>query len=87
VLIWVDPYEGSEEKFQEVLVDGVGLPVIAISSRATRFPTIQVPDAGELSAYVQMAAGWNVLVEVGLNLGINVDKPERARKVGNEFVE
>jgi glucosamine--fructose-6-phosphate aminotransferase (isomerizing) len=32
-----------------------------------------------------MAAGWNVLVEVGLKLGINIDKPERARKVGNEY--
>jgi glucosamine--fructose-6-phosphate aminotransferase (isomerizing) len=87
ILIWVDPYEGSESKFQEVLVEGVGLPVIAISSRSTRFPTIQIPDAGVLSGYVQMAAGWNILVEVGLQLGINIDKPERARKVGNEFVE
>ena len=34
---------------------------------------------------VQLAAGWNLLVEAGLKLGINIDKPERARKVGNEF--
>ena len=33
-----------------------------------------------------MAAGWNLLVEVGMQLGINLDKPQRARKVGNEFV-
>jgi glucosamine--fructose-6-phosphate aminotransferase (isomerizing) len=32
-----------------------------------------------------MAAGWNVLVEAGLALGVNLDKPLRARKVGNEF--
>ena len=85
VVIWIDPYEGSEEKFEEVLVQGVGLKIVAISTRSTRFPTIQIPDAGDLSGYVQMAAGWNILVEVGLRLGINVDKPERARKVGNEF--
>ncbi|MFT5328835.1 MAG: glucosamine--fructose-6-phosphate aminotransferase (isomerizing), partial [Planctomycetaceae bacterium] len=30
---------------------------------------------------------WNVLVEVGIALGIDLDKPERARKVGNEFVD
>ncbi len=85
VVIWLDPYEGSEEKFEQVLVQGVGMTVIAVASRPTRFPTIQIPDAGDLSGYVQMAAGWNILVEVGLRLGVNLDKPERARKVGNEF--
>jgi glucosamine--fructose-6-phosphate aminotransferase (isomerizing) len=85
VVIWIDPYQDSEAKFEEVLGQGVGLKIIAIADRPTRFPTIQIPAAGDLSGYVQMAAGWNVLVEVGLKLGINVDKPERARKVGNEF--
>jgi glucosamine--fructose-6-phosphate aminotransferase (isomerizing) len=86
VVLWVDPYENSEEKIQKVLVEGVGLPVIAIASRPTRFPTIRIPEADDLSGFVQMAAGWNILVEVGMQLGINLDKPERARKVGNEFV-
>ena len=85
VVLWVDPYPDSEEKFRQVLVEGVGLTVIAIASRDTGFPTIRIPDAGELNPFVQMAAGWNVLVDVGLALGINVDKPVRARKVGNEF--
>lgn len=85
VLIWIDPYEGSEEKFEDVLVKGVGMKVIAVASRPTRFPTIRIPDAGDLAGYVQMAAGWNILVEVGMRLGVNLDKPERARKVGNEF--
>ncbi|MFO0916846.1 MAG: hypothetical protein U0872_00825 [Planctomycetaceae bacterium] len=49
------------------------------------FPTIQIPDAGDLAGFVQLVAGWNLLVEAGLQLGINIDKPERARKVGNEF--
>ena len=85
VVIWIDPYEESEAKFEEVLVQGVGLKIVAISTRPTRFPTIQIPDVRGLSEFVQMAAGWNILVEVGLQLGINVDTPERARKVGNEF--
>jgi len=85
VVLWVEPYEESEDKFREVLCDGVGLEVIALSSRETSFPTIQVPDAGDLGEFVQLAAGWNILVEVGLSLGIDLDKPERARKVGNEF--
>lgn len=86
VVIWIDPFEESEQKFHDVLVKGVGLTVIAVASRPTLFPTIQIPDAGDLSCFVQLAAGWNLLVEAGLQRKINIDKPERARKVGNEFV-
>lgn len=85
VVLWVDPYEDSEQKFQDVLVKGVGLTVIAIATRPTSFPTIQIPQHA-LQPYVNMCAGWNVLVEVGIKLGIDLDKPVRARKVGNEFV-
>jgi glucosamine--fructose-6-phosphate aminotransferase (isomerizing) len=86
VVLWIDPIEGQEQKFEEVLVEGVGVKIVAISTRQTRFPTVRVPDAGDLTGYVYMAAGWNVLVEAGTTLGIDLDKPERARKVGNEFV-
>lgn len=86
VVIWIDPYEDAEQKFAEVLCDGVGLSIIAIADRPTRFQTIQTQPCGELASYVSMAAGWNLLVEVGLKLGIDLDKPQRARKVGNEFV-
>jgi glucosamine--fructose-6-phosphate aminotransferase (isomerizing) len=85
VVIVIDPYADYESKFQDVLVKGVGLTVIAIADRETSFPTIRIP-SNELSTYVQMAAGWNLLVEVGVGLGIDLDKPVRARKVGNEFV-
>lgn len=85
VVVWIDPYEESEQKFHDVLVKGVGLTVIAVSSRPTMFPTVTIPDAGDLSGFVQLAAGWNLLVEAGMALGIDVDKPQRARKVGNEF--
>ena len=85
VLIWVNPYPGSEDKFHKTLVEGVGLTIIAIASRPTRFPTIVIPEVQDLTPFVQMAAGWNLIVEVGLHLGINLDKPLRARKVGNDF--
>jgi len=85
VLIWVEPYAESESKFADVLAKGVGMSIVAISSRPTPFPTIRIPDLGDLAVFVQMAAGWNLLVEVGLKLGIDLDKPTRARKVGNEF--
>lgn len=85
VLIWIEPYAAEEEKFNECLVKGVGMNIIAVSTRKTMFPTIIIPDGGEYSEYLQLAAGWNILVETGISLGIDLDKPERARKVGNEY--
>ena len=35
---------------------------------------------------LQLLAGWNILVQVGVALGINLDKAQRARKIGNEFI-
>ncbi|MDZ7372234.1 MAG: sugar isomerase, partial [candidate division KSB1 bacterium] len=85
IVFVVDPIEEEVEKFQEVLVKGVGLTVAAIADKPTPFPTLRVPDVGEMTPYVYLAAGWNLLVEIGLALGVNLDKPERARKVGNEL--
>ncbi len=86
IVFVVDPIEDEIEKFQEVLVKGVGLTVVAIADHDTPFRTIRVPSAGEMNPYVLLCAGWNLLVEIGLATGINLDKPERARKVGNEFM-
>ena len=86
IVFVVDPIIEELPKFQEVLVEGVGLTVIAISTRPTDMPTILVPEAGEMTPYLFLATGWNVLVEIGLTLGIDLDQTERARKVGNLFV-
>jgi glucosamine--fructose-6-phosphate aminotransferase (isomerizing) len=86
VVVVVDPFEQEAGKFRECLVDGVGMSVLAISSRKTGFPTMVVPDAGEHHSYVEIAAGWNLLVEIGIGLGIDLDKPQRARKVGNLYL-
>ena len=60
--------------------------IIAVSSKNTMFPTILIPDGGQFSEYIQLAAGWNILVEAGISLGFDLDKPTRARKVGNEYI-
>lgn len=86
IVFVIDPIEDEIKKFQEVLVKGVGLTVVAISERETPFKTIRVPSAKDMNQYVFLSAGWNLLVEIGLALGIDLDKPERARKVGNEFI-
>jgi len=86
VLIWIEPFPAEQEKFDECLVKGVGMNIIAVSTRKTIFPTIIIPDGGQYAEYVQLAAGWNILVETGISLGIDLDKPTRARKVGNEYI-
>ena len=85
IIFVIEPFIEELPKFQEVLVEGVGLKVVTIANQQTQMPTIQVPDAGDFAPFVYLAAGWNLLVEIGLKLGIDLDKPERARKVGNEF--
>ncbi|MDZ7821406.1 MAG: sugar isomerase [Candidatus Marinimicrobia bacterium] len=85
VVIVIDPYKEEEAKFKEVLVDGVGMKVIAVASRDTSSPTIRIPELSCYDAYLQLLACWNILVEVGIGSGVDLDHPARARKVGNEF--
>ncbi|RPI76169.1 MAG: sugar isomerase [Desulfobacteraceae bacterium] len=85
VVVVIEPYAEEEAKFQEVLEQGVGMSVFAISSRRTLFPGIQIPALQGYDSYLQLLACWNLLVEIGIRLGINMDKPVRARKVGNEY--
>jgi glutamine---fructose-6-phosphate transaminase (isomerizing) len=86
VVIFIDPFRSELEKIKQTLADGVKMKVFAVCTEDTIFPTIKVPDIGELGNYVYLAAGWNILVETGVSLGINLDKPQRARKIGNEFI-
>ena len=85
VVVIIDLFKDEEEKYQDVLIDGIGLKVIAISTRKTIFPTIIIPEYGDFTNYIEIADGWNLLVEVGINMGIDMDKTSRARKVGHEF--
>ncbi|MBI5726180.1 MAG: sugar isomerase [Planctomycetes bacterium] len=86
LVIVIDPFRQELGKFEECLKKGVGLTLIAVAGRkAGPLPTIIVPKvAPEFAPYVQLAAGWNLLVEIGLANGINLDKAQRARKIGNE---
>ena len=86
VLIWVDPFEHDHDKFMECIVKGAGVNVIAIAREKTIFPTIVIPDGRDFAEYMQLMAGWNILVETGIALKIDLDHPRRARKVGNEYV-
>ncbi|MBQ0078251.1 MAG: SIS domain-containing protein [Bacteroidales bacterium] len=84
IVFVVEPIESEYEKYQKVF-GGANVHVVAIAPKQTPFDTVVVPDAGDLQQYVDLCAGWNILVEIGVALGINLDKPSRARKVGNEM--
>ncbi|WP_321494840.1 SIS domain-containing protein [uncultured Desulfobacter sp.] len=85
VMIIIDPFLEEETKIQRMLVETIGVIVIAIASRTTSFPTLQIPDSGEFTPYLQMAMGWNLLIETALALKMDLDHPKRARKIGNEY--
>ena len=84
IVFVVNPIESEYKKYQKVF-GGANVHVVAIDTKKTPFTTVVVPEAGELQQYVYLCAGWNILVEIGLSLGVNLDKPSRARKVGNEM--
>jgi glucosamine--fructose-6-phosphate aminotransferase (isomerizing) len=86
VVVAIDPFPAEIEKFKTTLVDGVGMTVIAVAEEETGLPTIRIPRVEGYRTVLQLLAGWNLLVHVGIALGINLDKAERARKIGNEFV-
>lgn len=85
LVVVIDPFPEEERKYQSVLAEGAGVHVVAIADRQTSFTTIRHEPLSGFSPYLQLAAGWNLLVEAGLRRGVDLDTPARARKVGNEF--
>ena len=84
-IVILEPFESECRKIQELLVEKIGVNVVAVASRPTIFPTVVIPSVKDFDPLLQLVAGWNLLVQVGIALGINLDKPNRARKIGNEI--
>ena len=87
VVVLVDPFEAEWERIQQRYVDAIHLKLIAISPKKTPFDTIVIPKLRGYDSFLQLFAGWNLLVQIGVALNINLDKPQRARKIGNEYTE
>jgi glucosamine--fructose-6-phosphate aminotransferase (isomerizing) len=66
-------------------VDAINLTLFAIAPKETPFKTIVIPALKGYDAYLQLFAGWNLLVQIGVTRSVNLDKPQRARKIGNEY--
>jgi len=82
-VILIEPFRAEIEKYREILSVKAGLRVIAVASFDTPFPTLKIPALDGFDGYFQLLAGWNILASAGLANGVNLDKPLRARKVGN----
>jgi glucosamine--fructose-6-phosphate aminotransferase (isomerizing) len=87
VIVLVDPFKSECGKIDELFVKKHKIPVISISNFATSFPTIEIPHANGYDQFLQLFAGWNLLVQAAVVAGIDPDKPTRARKIGNKFDE
>ena len=85
VVVLIDPFEAEWERIKQRYVDAIKLKLIAIAPVQTPFETIIIPELKGYDAFLQLFAGWNLLVQVGAALNINLDKPQRARKIGNEY--
>lgn len=84
VVVLVDPFPAELDKIREVIVDKIGVQVIAIAPQQSIFPTLIVPQLDGFDGYFQLLAGWKLLLAIGLHNRIDLDRPVRARKVGNE---
>lgn len=82
-LVLIEPFAQEFEKFQSVLQRGAGINIIALSAAETPFPTLRLPRRTGFDGYIRLMAGWKLLAAAGLARGVNIDKPERVRKVGN----
>ena len=85
VIVLIDPFEAEWQRIKERYVDAINLTLIAVATKETPFKTIVIPALKGYDTYLQLLAGWNLLVQVGITRGVNLDKPQRARKIGNEY--
>ncbi len=83
--VLIDPFPSECARIKELIEGRAGLNIIAVSSEETVFPTIKYPKLPGYEMFFQLMIGWNLLIQTGISLGIDLDKPARARKIGNEF--
>lgn len=82
MIVLIEPFEEVEDKFEQVFRSELGMKVLSIATRPTRFPTLQIPNLDAMSPYLALVAGWKLLAAAGIAAGLDVDHPKRARKVG-----
>lgn len=85
VCVLIEPFRSECAKIKELIKGRAKVNVVAIATKNTPFPTIKIPQVDAYDTFIQLVAGWNLLVNAGVALDIDLDHPTRARKVGNEY--
>jgi glutamine---fructose-6-phosphate transaminase (isomerizing) len=87
VLLIFDDLKDDVTKIAEVYAQGIGAKVILIGQSHALCHSVLLPkiDHPFFDGYVKLALGWNILASAGIALGVNLDSPLRARKIGNEM--
>lgn len=84
-VVLIDPFPEETDTIRAKIGKDAGCPVFAISPKPGAFPTLEIDDCGSLTGFAALAMGWNLLVSAASAMGIDMDTPVRARKVGNEY--
>ena len=84
-VVLIEPFAAEIAQYQKILSQGVGMRVIALASFDTPVPTFKLPRVQGFDGYIRLMAGWNVITSAALANEIDIDKPVRVRKVGNEI--
>jgi len=88
VVVLVDYLPQHESKIHENYTRKIGTRIICFSETDTRFHTIRFNSGDSFyTPYIKLAMGWKLLAEAGDAAGIDLDKPLRAKKVGNEYFD
>ena len=83
VIIIYHPHADDIPLYHKYLAHNIGTQIIFISHHPQKLPSIIVPHCAGFDGYLGLVQGWKLLAEAGLQLGVDLDKPKRARKVGN----
>ncbi|MDA3850292.1 MAG: SIS domain-containing protein [Spirochaetaceae bacterium] len=86
VIVFCGDYKADRSKIEKHLLKGTGIRAIYLARGISPDQGLspQVMEA-DLEPYLILGAGWRLLVAAGLQMGHDLDHPQRARKVGNEM--
>lgn len=84
-LVLCGSFVPDELKIDKFIRQATKIRVISISENCTVFDDIKIPVLERsIKPYIELAAGWALLLATGLAMGHDLDNPKRARKIGNE---
>jgi len=87
VFLLFDPLGEHIERIIDIYCSGIGAKVIMLGTKHPNCLTVPIPSPVDpfFEGYQKLAIGWNLLATIGIEMGVDIDKPTRARKIGNSY--